>query len=402
MSIPRRSALTTAQGLRYSLFMKRSMEGAAGGQLPRPTRRPKPATMKEVAARAGVALGTVSRVINGHPDVDPRLRERVEGAIQELGYRPNARARSFNRDASPLISYILGNRDILNPFHSRILQGVEEYCDGAGYFVLFTKFRYTPDIKPSELRLPPVLQSHGLSDCVILAGTNYGNFLEALEALGVPYVLLANNLITKRKREAFDQVRFDDATGAYEATAYLISLGHQHIWYIGDISLPWVKVKYESYVCAMSDHGLQPLAQTIGLANDYFTNAYRSVKLIRERKRPLTAILSNDDGALGAWDALSEAGLQVPGDVSLIGFGDNEYVQVKVPPLTTVRIDRLEIGRQLANMAVSKIKDPAKQWPEVVVPTTLIRRGTTRPLLPDQRTHPESEERAGVPALAPA
>ncbi len=157
-------------------------------------------TIKEVAKRARVAVGTVSRVINQHPQVDPKLRARVEQVIRELNYRPNARAQSFVRDSSPIVSFILSNRDFLHPVHSRILQGVEEYCQEAGYLVIYTKFVYTPGAAPSELRLPRVLRSHGIADSVILAGTNYDNFSEALENLGVPYVLLANNFITQKPR----------------------------------------------------------------------------------------------------------------------------------------------------------------------------------------------------------
>jgi len=337
--------------------------------------------MKDVATRAGVALGTVSRVVNEYPDVDPGLRERVEKAIRELNYRPDARAQSFNRAASPLIGYILGNRPLLNRFHSRILQGVEEYCDEAGYLVIYSKFNYRPGAKASELLMPRLLQSHGLTDCLILAGTNYENFVEALEQLGISYVLLGNNFVGDKKLPPVDQVRFDDAAGAYAATRYLIELGHRHVWYVGDIALPWSRVKYESYLRAMADSGLAPQAQTIGLADDYYANGYRSVKLILEKKLPITAILTNDDGALGAWDALTGSGLHVPQDVSLVGFGDNENVQVTVPPMTSVRIDRMEIGRQLAKMAIAKIKSPGRKFPEVVLPTTLMRRGTTRPVV---------------------
>jgi LacI family transcriptional regulator len=367
--------------------MKRSSEGVARGGR---------STMKAVAAKAGVALGTVSRVINGYPDVDPGFRARVESAIRELGYRRSDPGRGQQRAASPLIGYILGNREMLNRFHSGILQGVEQYCNEAGYLVVYSEFHYKPDTKPSELLLPRILRTHGLADCLILAGTNYENFIEALEQIRVPHVLLANNLVVQRERVPVDQVRFDDATGAYEAVRYLIELGHRQVWYIGDISLPWSHVKYESYRRAMAHFGLQPQAQTVGLADDYYANGYRSMKHILQSKRPVTAVLTNDDGALGAWNALTEAGLHVPEDVSLVGFGDNENVQVTVPPMTSVRIDRREIGRQLAKMAIHKIQFPGEKISEVLIPTTLIKRGTTRPVLvPEQ----EAEDPSAVEAV---
>ena len=90
------------------------------------------ATIRDVARRARVAIGTVSRVVNNRPDVNGELRARVVRAAQDLGYRPNARARSFARNSSAVLSFILSNRDFLHPFHSHVLQGVQEYCEDAG------------------------------------------------------------------------------------------------------------------------------------------------------------------------------------------------------------------------------------------------------------------------------
>src|SRR6201987_6234600 len=193
-------------------------------------------TIRDVANSARVAVGTVSRGLNNQPDVNPKLRARVQRALKELGYRPYARAQSFARNASPVVSFILSNRDFLHPFHSRVLQGVEEYCEELGFFVIYTRFRYSPTVAPTELQLPSVLKSHGIADCVILAGSNFENFIMGLDKRGIHYVLMVNNFVGREKRELFDQVRFDDFSGAIEATGYLISLGHRDIWFIGDTS----------------------------------------------------------------------------------------------------------------------------------------------------------------------
>jgi len=178
-----------------------------------------PVTIRDVARRAGVAVGTVSRVVNNHPDVNQELRERVQRALEELRSRPNARARIFARNSSPIVSFILSNRDFLHPFHSHVLQGVEEYCEEAGYFVIYTRFRYSPTTVAAELRLPGVLQSHGIADCVILAGANFDNFITSLEKGGTHYVLLVNDFVSKRRRDPYDQVRFDDYGGRWKRRA---------------------------------------------------------------------------------------------------------------------------------------------------------------------------------------
>jgi DNA-binding LacI/PurR family transcriptional regulator len=338
-------------------------------------------TIRDVARRAGVAVGTVSRVMNNQPDVNSELRERVQRALKEMDYRPNARAQIFARNSSPVVSFILSNRDFLHPFHSRVLQGVEEYCEESGFFVIYTRFRYSPTVSPAELQLPSVLQSHGIADCVILAGSNYENFTKSLDKRGLHYVLMVNNFVSKQDRAPFDQVRFDDLSGATEATRYLISLGHRNIWFIGDTSLPWYSARHEGYRQAMKEAGLEPLSQTLGLSDDRFLNGMNSIRMILEQNRPITAVLAgNDEVAHGVWESLQKAGLNVPHDVSLVGF-DDQHGMARLQSLTSVRVEATEIGRQLAKMAIAKIKSKGRRLPEVLLSTSLVKRETCRPLL---------------------
>jgi DNA-binding LacI/PurR family transcriptional regulator len=340
-----------------------------------------PVTIRDVARRAGVAVGTVSRVVNHQPDVNPELRDRVNRTLKELNYRPNARAQSFARNSSPVVSFILSNRDFLHPFHSRVLQGVEEFCEESGFFVIYTRFRYSPTVAPGEMRLPNVLQSHGIADCVILAGSNYEVFTKNLDKRGLKYVLMVNNFFSKENREPVDQVRWDDFGGALEATRYLLDLGHRDIWFIGETSLPWYRNRYEGYCKAMKDAGLQPQGQTVGLSDDRFMNGMGSITMILERKQRVTAVLAgNDELAHGVWEGILKAGLDVPRDISLIGF-DDQHGMARLQSLTSVRVEAREIGRQLAKMAILKIKSKTRHIREVLVPTTLVKRETCRPLL---------------------
>lgn len=338
-------------------------------------------TIRDVARRAKVAVGTVSRVLNHQPDVNPKLREQVLRALKQLKYRPNARAQMLARNSSPVVSFILSNRDFLHPFHSRVLQGVEEFCEESGFFVIYTRFRYSPSVAPAELPLPNILQSHGIADCVILAGANYENFTDSLNERRVPYVLLGNNFFSKEEREPFDQVRFDDRAGAAEATRYLISLGHRDIWFIGDTTVPWFRNRYEGYSAAMKETGLEPLAQNLPLADDRFINGMNSVELLLKQDRRITAVLAgNDEIAHGVWEGLLKAGKEVPGDVSLIGFDDLGTVG-RLQSLTSVRVEATEIGRRMARMAIEKILSKGRRMPEILLPTVLVRRETCRPVL---------------------
>ena len=344
-------------------------------------RFPVAVTIRDVARRAAVSVGTVSRVLNKQPDVNPKLRKQVLRVLKQLKYRPNVRAQMFARNSSPVVSFILSNRDFLHPFHSRVLQGVEEYCEEAGFFVIYTRFRYSHSVAPADLPLPNILQSHGIADCVILAGANYENFTASLDDRGLYYVLLANNFFSKGSGEPFDRVRFDDISGAADATRYLISLGHRDIWFIGDTSLPWFKNRYDGYCNAMSAAGLKPLAQTLSLSDDRFLNGMNSIQMILERDRLVTAVLAgNDEIAHGVWEGLLKAGLEVPRNVSLIGFDDLNSAG-RLQTLSSVRVEAAELGRQLARMAISKIRSKGQRLPEVLLPATLVKRATCRPLL---------------------
>jgi LacI family transcriptional regulator len=338
-------------------------------------------TIRDVARRAGVAVGTVSRVVNNQPDVNSELRERVQRVLKELDYRPKVRAQIFARNSSPVVSFILSNRDFLHPLHSRVLQGVEEYCQESEFFLLCTRFRYSPTVAPADLQLPGVLQSHGIADCVILAGATFENFTKSLDNRGLPYVLMGNNFVGEGTREPFDQVRYDDFAGAAEATRYLIGLGHRDIWFIGETSLPWYRNRHEGYCQAMKEAGLEPLAQTMGLSDDPFLNGLNNIQMLREHDRRVTAVLAgNDEIAHGVWEGLLKAGLDVPRDVSLIGF-DDQHGMGRLQRLTSVRVEAGEVGRQLAKMAITKIKFKGRRSPEILLATALIKRETCRPLL---------------------
>jgi DNA-binding LacI/PurR family transcriptional regulator len=176
-------------------------------------------------------------------------------------------------------------------------------------------------------------------------------------------------------------VRFNDFQGALDATNYLIQLGHRDVWYIGDTSLPWYQVRHEAYRQAMEQAGLQARAQTFGFSEDRFTNGLLSAQAILEQRTPVSAMFcGTDQVAYGAWEALRSRGLEVPRDMSLIGF-DDQREEFRIPSLTSVRVDTIEVGRQLAKMAIAKIRTKGKRHPEIIVPTTLVIRETCRPPL---------------------
>ena len=220
-------------------------------------RRSSSPTMKDIASRADVSIGTVSRVLNRHEDVDEELRSRVEAAVGKLGYRLNQRTRSVVHSKSRIIGLILCNDFDLSSAQSHLLMGVEEHAADSGYYLLFARHQYSPQTQWEDLLIPGVIQTPGLADCVIVIGTVYDNILKALDQQGLKYVLLSNHIVdTGGGDDNKTRVRYQDLEGSSDATRYLAQLGHTHIWYIGDASRPWHHNRYKGYARAMAELGL--------------------------------------------------------------------------------------------------------------------------------------------------
>jgi DNA-binding LacI/PurR family transcriptional regulator len=340
-------------------------------------------TVREIAKRARVSVGTVSNVLNHRATVKPAVRALVEAAIADLGYPAHGRAAGRTQTATPAISFLLSNRELFDPFHSRVLEGVASECEGAGALVHFFKLQYEPGLDVERIPLHPALRSRSIPGCVVLSGVNYPNLLRALTELDFSYVLMANNLVSQQAREPLDQVRFDDVRAAREATIYLIEMGHKDIWFVGDVSFPWFNNRYDGYLAAMAEFGLKPRAQKAGISDDRFINGFRCMAAILKDKQPVTAIFAaTDEIAYGCWECLQQSSISVPDQVSLLGF-DDQRGPFKGVGLSTVRVEAEVIGHHLASMALEKNKTSSPcSIPEVVIPTKLVKRGTCQPPRP--------------------
>lgn len=343
-------------------------------------------TMKDIAAHAKVSIGTVSRVLNRHQDVDKVLRARVEAAVRTLGYRLNSRTRSVVHTRSRIIGLIQCNDSGVSLSQSLLLQGVEEYCTAAGYCLLFARHRFPPDAPAELLQMPSAIETPGLADCMIVAGSVARNALTALNTHDFNYVLLANHLVDQGEHEIpSSYVRYDDESGCYEATRYMAQLGHTHIWYLGDASRPWHKTRHKGYSRAMAELGFEPHVHTIALADDEYENGQAAISYILEQQWPVTAILAaSDELAYGAREGLRQHRREVPKDVSLVGF-EQRIGHSRGSNLTSVCVDMVEVGRQLAKLAVAQIESQRPSQRNVLLPTVFVKRSTCRPLRQEEQ-----------------
>jgi len=319
-----------------------------------------------------VSLATVSRLANGSARVSPEIQQRVLAAAAQLGVDLHRQGKAR------VIAFLLCNRDVLHPFHARVLVGAEGYCAEHGYSMLFMSVRYSPNVPWKEIYLPPLLQRRDVVRALIVAGANSQNFIDLLDHRGVPFVVLGNNFFGPWDAERHDAVFFDDISGGYEATRYLLTLGHRAIWFVGNCRLPWFARRMQGYSRAMEEAGLQPLQAGIDSNNEPEVG-YLATKSILNQEKKLTAILTGSDSAAeGAYRALRDAGLSIPGDVSVMGFNDIEGSMLH-PPLTTVRVFPEQVGQHLAEVLLNRLAHPEQPPERFMIPTQIIRRESCAP-----------------------
>ncbi|MGH9673928.1 MAG: LacI family DNA-binding transcriptional regulator [Bryobacteraceae bacterium] len=336
--------------------------------------------IRDVARKAGVGVGTVSRVLNNHPSVRPEVRRRVQDIIRQVRYLPNVHAQRMWRRRSNTICFLLANRQILQSLHAHIIRGVQDYCASNGFSVMFSTFRYEPHTPPDALEVPPLLRSRGIVDGVILGGVNYPNLIERMRLDKVPYSIFGNNFIDGGKTPP-NCVSFDDRGGAALAVGHLVKLGHQHIWFIGDTSLPWNRRRHDRYRQIMTRHGFTPRSLTGKVAGTHHETGLRAARQILESGEPCTAIFAaNDYVAAGVIEAAVQKGIRVPGGLSVAGFDALDEFQYYRPGITTVGAGKEEIGEHCMKLLVGQL-DAAEPAPpsNVMLPMWLIERESTAP-----------------------
>lgn len=331
-------------------------------------------TLKDLARAAKVSTATASRVIAGNSTVDPEMRARVRKAAARLGLNLHERRNSRSR----ILAFLLANRDVLHTFQARVLLGAEKYCTERKWELIFMGFAY-PAADPVEtLHLPHLLSGRTNARAAILGGTNSDNLLQALRAREIPFAVLGNNVVGEWKPELFDVVYSDDVSGAKDAALHLISRGHREIAFIGNLGFPWFARCASGYRAAMTEAGLTP--DCVDLRFDGTELGYLATKQVLARSRRPTAILAGSDQvAHGVYQALREAAVSIPEEMSVVGFNDTQG-ELFYPLLTSVREFPEKIGHLLAEFVLDRLENPELPPRQATIPTRLIARESVRSL----------------------
>lgn len=323
-------------------------------------------TLAEVAARAGVSKALASMVIREAPGPSAASREAVRRAAAELGYRPDPTAQLLRKHRSRLIGVIFDPGD---PFHADLLEALYPAAESSGYDVVLA----ARVASRSESR---TVDSLIASRCegLILIGTE----APAAQLRTVGERLPLTVLCRRADRAGVDAVRVADDAGAAAAVNLLVGLGHRHIRMVDGGRRPGAAERRRGYRTAMRRHGLS--ADVV--AGDHTEESgVRAARALLHGPGEVTAVLaSNDRCAVGVLDTLLRAGIDVPGDVSVVGYDDSRLARLTHVNLTTVAQDPHAMARLAVESVVARLEGDESRAPrEVLLDPYLVLRGTTGP-----------------------
>ncbi|MCL4425026.1 MAG: LacI family transcriptional regulator [Firmicutes bacterium] len=333
--------------------------------------------MKDVARQANVSIATVSAVVNNSAYVSEELLARVTAAIQELGYRPNALARSLKKNRSRILSLMV--KDVTNPFYPEMISGAELAASEAGYgLILYTT---GDDMRREQSGLRSMLEYRVDGMLLAIVEEKNRSILDVVRKEGIPVVLI------NRRPEDYEgiYVGVDNEAAGRIATEHLISLGHKEIAFIG--AKPDVMTsrnREKGYRRAMAENGLPVPERLIRFCEYSDEKAYRAYqKLIAGGKIPGAIFSANDLMSFGAVRALLEAGLRIPEDVAVVGCDDIAFSGSFRVPLTTVHIPKYDIGKAGAELLIRMVESRSSVGLEPILlrPRLVVRQscGASRP-----------------------
>jgi LacI family transcriptional regulator len=336
------------------------------------------AGIKDLARECGVSVATVSRALNGHPEVSVETRRQIQQAAERLGYRPSQSARALVRGRSDAVGLLWDSRyetvGRRHPFLLSLLVGIKQALNDTGRHLILLNVDVDRQGPRAYLETAREFQLDG----VIVMGLD--GHLPAVQALfesGLPCVAVDADIAGPRS----GYVTSDNRAGAVEAVRHLYALGHRRIATItGPLELMPAVNRLKGFEQAVGELGLDVPDSYIQSGDFFMDSGYacgtRLAKLPKSR-RPTAVFVAGDEMALGAMHAFADAGLEVPGDIAVVGFDDIEAAGLVRPALTTVAQDTLSLGAAAIDtlLALVKTKDTADAAPPsmpVLTPTRLV------------------------------
>jgi len=331
------------------------------------------ATIKDVAALAGISYTTVSHVLNKSRPVSDEVRLKVEAAIVQLDYVPSAVARSLKAKSTRTIGLLIPNG--INPYFAELARGIEDYCERNGFCVILCNSDDNPQKQRNYLRVLLEKRVDGL--IVSSVGGDEGR-AGGFAAVRTPMVVVDREL----EDVAADLVCIDHELGAYLATRHLLDLGHRHIACIrGPEQTSVARLRLRGYQRAMQQAQIEVQPHWV-IAADYTSpGGYQAAATLLASDPPTAIFAGNDMIGIGVLRAAAERNIVVPQQLSVIGFDDIQMSRFVYPALTTVGQSILQLGETAAQMLLARIAGSFAGAPQqvVITPAIIVRESTAVP-----------------------
>lgn len=332
------------------------------------------ASIREVAKRAGVSLGTVSNVLNRPEIVAPETRQRVQRAIDEIGFVRNGSARQLRAGRSQHIGLIV--LDVANPFFTEVARGVEDLANQAGYVVILCN---SDDSEEKESNYLRVLEEQRTLGVLITPVQSDASYLQRFRQRGIAIVLLDR----PSRIKDLCSVSVDNVRGGEIAVMHLLEAGHRRIGFVhGPLSIRQIADRRRGMIRALKAAGLDPEHAMIDITMQ--TQSAREgeaclEQLLRADRAPTAVFCANDLLALGLMRGLIKRGISIPGDMALVGYDDVEFASVLATPLTSIRQPKYELGNAAAELLLDEANNPTThQHQHIVYQPELIVRESSR------------------------
>jgi len=329
------------------------------------------ATIKDVAAMAGISYTTVSHVLNKTRPVSEQVRLKVEAAIAELDYVPSAVARSLKARSTATIGLLVPSS--VNPYFAELSRGIEDGCERNGYCVILCNSDDNPQKQRSYLR---VLLEKRIDGLVVASVGEDSDLLQSLACVRTPMVIVDRAL----EGVDADLVRIDHEQGAYLATRHLLELGHRDIACIGGPADTGVsQLRVAGFHRAMAEAQAEVSAARVLHCDFTSPGGHAAAAQLLDGRRPTAIFAGNDMIGFGVLRAAAERNISVPGELSVIGFDDIELSRYVYPPLTTVGQSIRELGESAAELLLSRIARPRHDAPaeqRIIAPRIIMREST--------------------------
>lgn len=316
-------------------------------------------TLKDIAKKVKVSIKTVSRVINDEPMVSKNTRVKVKAVIEELGYQPNLIARSLKKKRSNTIGIILP--DIGNPAFTEMVKGCMDSLNRMGYYTFLGSYEDDPTKEEEFIRDFNSMLIDGL---MIIPSTTENRDISIFERINCPVVLIDREIDGLNR----DTVISGNKDGAYRATKHLINTRHKKIAFLGGLkTVKPAKKRFEGWKKALDEKNL--FIEDLVFWGSFSTESgYLMMNDALKRMGSLDAVFAgNDIVALGAMNAIKDKKLDIPGDISIIGYDDMFFSQYLNPSLSSVAAKLFVQGKTAAELLLKRIKDPVDFKPKRIV-----------------------------------